>query len=460
MPTGRTLVIDDEPRIRSIISALLGEQGYDVRTASSGEEGIAAYREFLPAVVVLDMRMPGMDGMAVLRTLNEELRVDCKIIIVTGHGEVRSAVEAIKQGAFDYIQKPFDNDELLAVVGRAAEMVSLKRRVQQLEEQLQETYGFSNIVGVSDKMKSTFALMRKFAAAAGTVVLSGESGTGKELVARAIHQAGKRKTGPFVAVNCGAIPANLIESEFFGHEPGAFTDAKQLRLGKFETADGGTLFLDEIGELASEAQVKLLRVLEEGEFNRVGGSKPIAVDVRVLAATNRDLQAMMADGAFREDLYWRLHVLSLHLSPLRDRREDIPLLVEHFLDKHAPAGGDARPHVSDSAMDVLMAHNWPGNVRELENCIYSALTLLEGSTLEPADLPVRMRAGAAEAAPTATEAAEMPLARIAAEATATAEVHAIRQALQRTAGNREKAAELLGVSRKTLYRKMQQHGID
>jgi DNA-binding NtrC family response regulator len=404
--------------------------------------------------------MPGIDGMEVMETLDKRLNADCKTIIMTAHGEVRSAVEAMKKGAFDYLQKPFDNDELLAIISRAVEMVILKRRVRELEDQLEETYSFENIVGVSDKMKSTFALMRKFAGTDGTVLVYGQSGTGKELIVRAIHQASKRKSGPFVVVNCGAIPSNLIESEFFGHEAGSFTDAKELRIGKFESADGGTLFLDEIGELTLEAQVKLLRVIEEGSFSRVGGSKPIAVDVRVMAATNRDLAEMVEEGKFREDLYWRLNVLSLNVCPLRQRKEDIPLLVEQFLERYAASLGIEQPSISEKAVQLLMAYEWPGNVRELQNCIYSAITITAGPVIEPADLPRRIYSKSGFSEITGTTPGQISLAETAAQATAKAEREAISKALSETGGNREKAAELLGIGRKTLYRKLKQYGIE
>ncbi|UCE49344.1 MAG: sigma-54-dependent Fis family transcriptional regulator, partial [Phycisphaerales bacterium] len=289
MEKSGVLIIDDEASIRSILSTLLKANGYRVEVADSGQSGLDVYDKFKPAVILLDLKMPGMDGMEVMEALEKRLNADCKTIIMTAHGEVRSAVEAMKKGAYDYLQKPFDNDELLAIISRAVEMVTLKRRVKELEDQLEETYSFENIIGISDKMKSTFALMHRFAGTDGTVLVYGESGTGKELIVRAIHHASDRKSGPFVVVNCGAIPSNLIESEFFGHEAGSFTDAKELRIGKFESADGGTLFLDEIGELTLEAQVKLLRVIEEGTFSRVGGNESIAVNVRVMAATNRDL---------------------------------------------------------------------------------------------------------------------------------------------------------------------------
>jgi DNA-binding NtrC family response regulator len=456
----RVLVIDDEASIRSILSTLLTKNGYEVQVAESGESGLDMYAQFMPAVILLDLKMPGIDGIEVMETLDRRLNADCKTIIMTAHGEVRSAVEAMKKGAFDYLQKPFDNDELLATISRAVEMVTLKRRVKQLEDQLEETYRFDSIVGVSDKMKSTFALMRKFAGTDGTVLVCGESGTGKELIVRAIHQASNRKSEPFVVVNCGAIPSNLIESEFFGHEAGSFTDAKELRIGKFESSDGGTLFLDEISELTLEAQVKLLRVIEEGTFSRVGGNEPIAVDVRVMAATNRDLATMVDEGTFREDLYWRLNVLSLNVCPLRQRKEDIPLLVEHFLERYATPLGIEQPNISEKVVELLMAYEWPGNVRELQNCLYSAMTIASGPTIEPADLPRRIYSDSESSEVTSMISGRISLAETAAQATAKAEREAINKALSETGGNREKAAELLGIGRKTLYRKLRHYGIE
>jgi len=456
----RVLIIDDEAGIRSILSTLLRGNGYEVQVAESGESGLELYAQFMPAVILLDLKMPGVDGLEVMKTLHGRLKADCKTIIMTAHGEVRSAVEAMKRGAFDYLEKPFDNDELLATISRAVEMVTLKRRVKQLEDQLQEAYRFESIVGVSDKMKSTFTQMRKFAATDGTVLVYGESGTGKELIVRAIHQASKRKSGPFVVVNCGAIPSNLIESEFFGHEAGSFTDAKELRIGKFELADGGTLFLDEIGELTPEAQVKLLRVIEEGTFSRVGGNESIAVDVRVMAATNRDLAARVEQGQFREDLYWRLNVLSLNICPLRERKEDIPLLVEHFLERYATPLGIEQPKISENALKQLMTYEWPGNVRELQNCVYSAMAVAGGPTIEPADLPRRICSDLQPSDMSRVAPGQISLAEAAAQATAQAEQEAISKALMETQGNREKAAELLGIGRKTLYRKLRQYGIE
>ena len=460
MEKPRVLIIDDEASIRSILSTLLKKNGYHVQVADSGESGLDVYAQFKPAVILLDLKMPGIDGMEVMEVLDRRLNADSKTIIMTAHGEVRSAVEAMKKGAFDYLEKPFDNDELLAIISRAVEMVTLKRRVRELEDQLEKTYRFENIVGVSDKMKSTFALMHRFAGTDGTVLVYGESGTGKELIVRAIHQASNRKSGPFVVVNCGAIPSNLIESEFFGHEAGSFTDAKELRIGKFESADGGTLFLDEIGELTLQAQVKLLRVIEEGTFSRVGSNEPIAVDVRVMAATNRDLATMVEEGKFREDLYWRLNVLSLNICPLRERKEDIPLLVEQFLERYAAPLGIEQPNVSEKAVQLLMAYEWPGNVRELQNCLYSAITIAGGPAIEPADLPRRIYSNSEPSEITSMISGRISLAETAAQATAKAEREAINKALSETGGNREKAAELLGIGRKTLYRKLRHYGIE
>jgi len=460
MRKSKVLIVDDEAGIRSILSALLTRQGYEVQACPSGESCLDLYPKFLPEVVLLDLRMPGIDGLKVMEELARRFEADCKTIIMTAHGEVRSAVEAMKRGAFDYLEKPFDNDELVALIARAVEVVTLSRRVRQLENQLEEAYGFDNIIGTSDRMKSTFSLMRRFAATDGTVLVCGESGTGKELIVRAIHQAGRRKSGPFVVVNCGAIPASLIESEFFGHEAGSFTGATKMRRGKFEEADGGTLFLDEIGELTLEAQVKLLRVIEEGTFCRIGGNHPITVDVRVMAATNRDLAAMVAGGQFREDLFWRLHVLSLTVCPLRDRPEDIPLLVEHFVEKYASSSGARLPAVPPRTMELLRSYAWPGNIRELQNCIYSATIVCEGGILDPASLPERISKGVSQAAGELTASRLASLAQTVAQATEKAEKEAIQETLLKAGGNREKAAELLGIGRTTLYRKLKQYGIE
>ncbi len=456
----KVLIVDDEAGIRSILSALLTKHGYDVQVCPSGESCLDVYPKFLPEAVLLDLRMPGIDGLKVMEELARQFGADCKTIIMTAHGEVRSAVEAMKRGAFDYLEKPFDNDELVALLARAVEMVTLSRRVRQLENQLEEVYGFDNLIGTSDRMKSTFALMRRFAATDGTVLVCGESGTGKELIVRAIHQASRRRSGPFIVVNCGAIPSSLIESEFFGHEAGAFTGATGLRRGKFEEADGGTLFLDEVGELTLDAQVKLLRVIEEGSFCRVGGNHSVKVEVRVVAATNRDLAGRVTNGQFREDLFWRLHVLSLTVCPLRERPEDIPLLVEHFVEKYATSFGIRPPTVGPQTMQLLQSYAWPGNVRELQNCIYSAMIVSERDSLEPTSLPERIAKGVSQIPVEPMPSGLLSLAQTVAQATEKTEKEAIQAMLLKAGGNREKAAELLGIGRTTLYRKLKQYSID
>jgi DNA-binding NtrC family response regulator len=460
MKEARILVVDDEAGIRSILSVLLTKHGYKVHVADSGESCLRLHPQVMPEVVLLDLKMSGMGGLEVLDQLERDPGEDCRTIIMTAHGDVRSAVEAMKHGAFDYLQKPFDNEELLVVIARAVEAVTLSRRVRQLESQIEGAYGFDNIIGVSDRMKSTFSLMRRFAAADGTVLVCGESGTGKELIVRAIHQESKRKAGPFVVVNCGAIPSSLIESEFFGHEAGSFTGAAKLRRGKFEEADGGTLFLDEVGELSLDAQVKLLRVIETGTFSRVGGNDPIHVDVRVMAATNRDLTVAVKEGRFREDLFWRLHVLSLTVCPLRERREDIPLLVNHFVEEYAASFGVAVPVVPVQTMELLIRYDWPGNVRELQNSIYSVMAVFEGDRVEPDVLPERIRDGRAGTTDKSVSFGSSPLAQIVTQATEQAERAAIQDAIAKTGGNREKAAETLGVGRATLYRKLRQYGME
>ena len=459
MSEERILIVDDEPKICGILSALIEKQGAEVKVVHTGEDALEINPVFLPRVILLDMIMPGMNGLECLEKLKTQFDWESKVIIMTAHGEVRSAVDAMKKGAFDYLQKHFDNDELLAVISRALEMVSLAHRVKQLEDQLDQTFGFDNIVGVSGKIKSVFARMRKFAVAEGTVLVTGESGTGKELVVRAIHQASRRKKGPYIVVNCGAIPAGLIESEFFGYEAGTFTDAKSSREGKFEAAHGGTLFLDEVGELPLEAQVKLLRVLEDGEFMRLGSNASIKVDVRVMAATNQDLSTMVEKGTFRGDLFWRLNVLSLNVCPLRDRREDIFLLIDHFLEKFAASLAREIPSVSKDAMETLTGYNWPGNVRELQNCIYCAVATLDSNQIEVDDLPSTLFSSPDASPISLVPSGRKSLAELASAATSKSDQEAIRAALEETAGNKEKAAQLLGIGRKTLYRKLKQYGM-
>ena len=448
----RILIIDDEKSIRDIFALLLEEKGYDVRSAASGEEGLAAAAGFRPDVVLLDMNLPDASGLDVLTEIRARL-AKSRIIIITAYGTIKNAVEATKLGAYAYLEKPIDNEELLLMIERALEVKQLEAEVEELRTELTNRYAFANIVGTSARMNSVFQLMHKVAPVEGTVLITGESGTGKELAARAIHFAGPRKVGPFVVVNCGAIPKDLIESEFFGHAKGAYTDAKSETTGKFELARGGTIFLDEIGELSAEAQVKLLRVLGEREIVKIGGTKTISVDVRVIAATNKRLDEEVREGRFREDLYFRLAVLSLHLPPLREREEDIPLLCEHFLAKYAGELNKTIRGVSPAALNLLRAYSWPGNVRELENVIYEAMVLCETDRLEETNLPPRVAAGAGSGGE------EGAFKRAAQRAAGGAERELIEKALREANGNRTVAARMLGISRKTLFNKMRALGI-
>jgi DNA-binding NtrC family response regulator len=455
------LIIDDEKNIRDIFSLLLEDYGYEVATAETGGAGIEKARLLEPDVVLLDMNLPDIPGLEVLARL-KETQPETGIIIITAFGTIRSAVEATKLGAYAYLEKPVDNEEMLLAVSRLLEVRSLKREVASLRSELTSRYRFSNIVGTSARMNSVFQLMEKICRVDGTVLVTGESGTGKELVARAIHFASPRQGGPFIVVNCGAIPRDLIESEFFGHVKGAFTDARTEKTGKFELANEGTIFLDEVGELSQDAQVKLLRALGEREITRVGGTKTIPIDVRVIAATNKDLEEQVRKGAFREDLYFRLAVLSLHLPALRERGEDIPLLVEHFIKKYIGELGKDVKGVTDAALALLSAYAWPGNVRELENVVYEAMVMSESGWLDEDALPLRLRTsppGANAERPDLAGRTPHPLKRTVQGVAERTERELILDALRQTGGNRTQAARLLGVSRKTLFNKMTLHRI-
>ncbi len=449
---GKILIVDDEKGIREIFSLLLEERGHTVREASSGEEALTIIPLFSPDLLLLDMNLPGISGIDLLERVKRE-SPKTSVIIMTAFGSIRSAVEATRLGAYDYLEKPVDNDELLLLIARALEVKELNRRVEELQERLTEPVSLKRIVGVGPKMQSIFQALEKVARVDGTVLITGESGTGKELVARAIHHSSLRREGPFVVVNCGAIPRELVESEFFGHTKGAFTDARNDKPGKFELAQGGTLFLDEVGDLASDAQVKLLRALGEREITRIGGTKTIPVDVRVIAATNKTLHNEVREGRFREDLYWRLAVLSLHLPPLRERPEEIAPLAQHFLEKYALPLGKQFRGISPRALDLLEGYRWPGNVRELESVIYEGMVFAEGDLLDGKDLPERL------CATDSPSQEEILLRSPLEEAAWEAEASAIRNTLRATGGNRTKTAELLGISRKTLFNKMSRYDI-
>jgi len=451
----KILIIDDEDCIREVFSQLLREANYSVEEADTGKKGIEIARRFFPDIVLLDMNLPDISGMEVLSFV-KDADLPAEVIIITAYGTIKNAVEATRLGAYDYLQKPVDNEELLLVVSRALEVKRLQREVEELRSELSSRYRFSNIIGTSRRMNSIFQMMAKISRVEGTVLITGESGTGKELVARAIHYNSTRSDKPFVVVNCGAIPKDLIESEFFGHLKGAFTDAKSEKTGKFEMAHRGTIFLDEIGDLSPDAQVKLLRAIGEKEIVKVGGTETIPIDVRVIAATNQNLEELVRQGHFREDLYWRLAVLSLHLPPLRERKEDIPLLCEFFIKKFNKIIKKRIKGVSNEGMELLRIYAWPGNVRELESVLYEAMVLSNGLWIEEEDLPARFSEMESYEEDNLIDLGKT-LQETIRKLTETVEKRMIRRVLKETGGNRTKAAEKLGVSRKTLFNKMTQY---
>ncbi|HEY0093469.1 MAG TPA: sigma-54 dependent transcriptional regulator, partial [Archangium sp.] len=382
MSAQRILVVDDEANARRAIATILGEEGYEVAEAANGEEALARLAEFSPAVVLTDVRMPKMDGLTFLQKAREQ-GADATFIVMTAFASVETAVEAMRAGAENYLVKPLDANAVLVVLGKALEKRALKRETENLREQVRQRARFHNIIGDSSQLQAVYDMVKRAATTKATVLILGESGTGKELIAQAIHHESQRRDKPFVKVHCAALSEGLLESELFGHEKGAFTGAVGRKEGRFELADGGTLFLDEIGEISPSVQVKLLRVLQQREFERVGGTQTLKVDVRIVAATNRDLVKMVAEGKFREDLYYRIKVVELVLPPLRERGgEDIERLTRHFIAASAKRHRLPMPRLSPSALERLKRYRWPGNVRELENCIESAVVLSEGEILE------------------------------------------------------------------------------
>ncbi|HWQ14731.1 MAG TPA: sigma-54 dependent transcriptional regulator [Roseiflexaceae bacterium] len=373
------LVADDEPRIRDLLRDIMEPEGAVVKVARSGTEALKIIESEEPDVAILDVLMPPPDGLAVLQQIRTQGK-DLPVLIITAQNSSTVTIEAIQKGAYDYIAKPFEPDEVLLVVRRAVEHRRLTRRIDDLEQRINESPDARDIIiGRSAAMQQVYKLIGRVASSDTTVLITGESGTGKELVAQVLHRSGPRREGPFVAVNCAALPETLLESELFGHEKGAFTGALTQRKGRFEQANKGTLFLDEVGEMSHNTQKKLLRVLQERTFERVGGNVPVKVDVRVIAATNRDLLADVQDGRFRDDLYYRLNVINIHMPPLRERKDDIPLLVHHFLTKRRPRG--AAPRITESALEALLDYDWPGNVRQLENTIERAIVLAQGGVI-------------------------------------------------------------------------------
>jgi DNA-binding NtrC family response regulator len=443
------LLIDDDQSLRRVIEYSLLENGFAVRPAASGEEGLALFQTETFDVVITDITMPGMSGMEVLekvRTADPALPV----IIITAYGTIESAVSAMKQGAFDYITKPFNRDELRITLDRALKMRRLEKENVRLRAEVIDRNLFNAIVGDSEKIREVIALAGRVAPSDATVLVTGESGTGKELLARGIHFSSGRAEGPFIAVNCAAIPENLIESELFGHVKGAFTGAVRDKEGKFELADGGTLFLDEIGDLRIDLQAKILRALQERTVDRVGGVTQVDLDVRVIAATNRDLERDVREGTFREDLYYRLSVVILHMPPLRERKDDIPLLAQHFLKKFSKGGTST---LAPDALSLLQSYGWPGNVRELENVIERASVLKRGDSVTVADLPEKLTRVGRSAVDIILNLPDDGISLEEIEKTL------IMKALERHKGNQTRAAEYLRITRPTLIYRMEKFGL-
>ncbi|HEX8705957.1 MAG TPA: sigma-54 dependent transcriptional regulator [Myxococcaceae bacterium] len=444
MAAERILIVDDEDNARRAIATILGEEGYEVSEASNGVDALARIADFSPAVVLSDVRMPQMDGLTLLKKAREQ-GADATFVMMTAFASVETAVEAMRAGADNYLVKPLDADAVLVILGKALEKRSLRREAESLRDQVRQRTRFHNIIGDAPQLQGIYDVVRRAAATRATVLILGESGTGKELIAQALHQESPRKDKPFVRVHCAALSENLLESELFGHEKGSFTGAVARKEGRFELADGGTLFLDEIGEISAAVQVKLLRVIQQREFERVGGTQTLKVDVRIVAATHRDLTAEVKAGRFREDLFYRLNVVSLTLPPLRDRKSDIPALVSHFLEKYSESYGKEVKGLAPGTLQALLAHDWPGNIRELENAIERAVVLAQGAELTADDLPPVLRgprplgSGSSNLIPGASM--------------ATIEREAILRTLEMVQGSTSRAAEILGISvRKIQYR--------
>lgn len=450
IPKKRLLLIDDEPRVRASLKMVL-EPLYDIAQASDGPEGLDIFRKEGPDLVLLDIVLPGTDGLAVLQMLRTE-RKSTPVVMLTGTKSVKTAVDAMKLGAADYLSKPFDVDELRIVIDRALNSSELEQEVTQLRAQVVKRYAFHNLIGKSQGMQEIYAKIEQVADSRTTVLITGESGTGKELVAKALHYNSSRRERPFVALNCAALPETLIESELFGHEKGSFTDATARRVGQFELANTGTLFLDEIGDLSPITQAKLLRVIQEREFTRIGGVQPIKVDVRIVAATNKNLDDLVRKGLFREDLYYRINVISLYLPPLRERPEDIPLIANHFLEKRLEEAQRPPIEFGKEALELLTRYPWPGNVRELENFIEQAFIWSQHATeITPEHLPTSMKSTSrSPSLRDDTLAGRMSLEKAVMEF----EREIILDALKRTNYVQTHAANLLGISRRMLKYRM------
>ncbi|HOR27447.1 MAG TPA: sigma-54 dependent transcriptional regulator [Candidatus Sumerlaeota bacterium] len=456
---GRVLVVDDEWSIRDVLSNILQSEGFEVETAQDGDEAIALLDDKLYDLVITDLKMPRVHGMEVLRHLSK-LNVHTLGIVATGYGSIESAVEALRLGAFDYITKPFHLDEIKIVVHKAREFQALQTENRTLRRELKRSGKFENIIGNSAKIKSMINLIHTVADSDSTILILGESGTGKELVARAVHYNSPRADQPLIPVNCGAIPEDLLESELFGHVKGAFTGATMNRVGRFQLADGGTIFLDEIGDMSPKLQVKLLRVLQEQAFEPVGATETVRVNVRIITATNRDLEADVADGRFREDLFYRLNVIPIHIPPLRERAEDIPILIDHFVERFNKLKGRRVKGFRRDAIEALMAYPWPGNVRELENLVERMVILNPDGEITEETLPERFTGHKPRPLPMPSEGLEIPDEGIDFNALVDQfETQLIERALEKAGGIKNKAAALLQIKRTTLVEKMKKKGM-
>lgn len=453
MEKRRILVIDDEESFRHLLSVILEREGYEVETAKDGQEALDQLARGLFDEVLCDIRMPRMDGIGFLKEA-KRIQPDATIIMMSAYGTLDTAIEAMKLGAYDYVSKPFKPDEIILTLKKAEERERLRKENIYLRREVKREYNFSNIISKNEKMKAVFDTIRKVARYKSTILITGESGTGKELVAKAIHFNSDRAPNPFVAINCGAIPENLLESELFGHMRGSFTDAVRTKKGLFEEADGGTLFLDEIGELPLSLQVKLLRVLQDGEIRRIGDARSIRIDVRIIAATVKDLEKEVREGRFRDDLFYRLNVLPLKIPPLRERKEDIPLLVDHFISKFSQSLGKVTRGVTPEAMKILLRYSWPGNVRELENMVERGMVLTETEMIDIDSLPREVYKSSESSAFSQLEEYSIK------KATRILETELIRKALRKTQGNHTHASKILEISHRTLLYKIKEYGID
>jgi DNA-binding NtrC family response regulator len=448
----RILIIDDDPAMVSVISEICHERGHQTVAFNSGQKAIENLGNHSPQLVITDLKMDKVGGLEILKECREVLP-QTPVIVITAYAKVESALEAMKLGAYDYIAKPFKVDELQLTIQRALDHQQDRREIQQLRRAVKEKYRFENIIGTSQKMQDVYNLIAKVADTDSTILIQGESGTGKELVARALHFNSNRQHQPFVAINCSALPENLLESELFGHKKGAFTGAVQDKIGLFEEAEMGTIFLDEINSMALSLQTKLLRVLQERQIRRVGDTKSVPINVRVLAATNESLNDKIKSGAFREDLYYRLCVIPIEMPALRERLDDIPLLVSHFLQKNASQTGTEPKKIDPKAIESLQGYRWPGNVRELENAIERACALCDEGVIQPQDLPPQVLRQAGIPAPSGASA--LPVGRSLDEYVRDQERAFIEETIKFNGGNREKAAKMLEISMATLYRKLE-----